>query len=64
MKTSELRTKSVDELNQELTALLKARFGLKMQLATQQSNKTSELGKLRREIARVKTLIHQKAAQS
>jgi large subunit ribosomal protein L29 len=44
--------------------LLKARFGLKMQLATQQSNKTSELGKLRRDIARVKTLIHQKAAQS
>jgi large subunit ribosomal protein L29 len=64
MKTSELRNKSVEELNQELTALLKARFGLKMQLATQQSNKTSELGKLRREIARVKTLIHQKAAQS
>jgi large subunit ribosomal protein L29 len=64
MKTSELRNKSVEELNQELTALLKARFGLKMQLATQQSNKTSELGKLRRDIARVKTLIHQKAAQS
>lgn len=64
MKTSELRNKSVEELNQELTSLLKARFGLKMQLATQQSNKTSELGKLRRDIARVKTLIHQKAAQS
>ncbi len=63
MKTNELRTKTVDELNQELVSLLKARFGLKMQLSTQQSNKTSELGKLRRDIARVKTLIREKAGQ-
>ncbi|MDE2132948.1 MAG: 50S ribosomal protein L29, partial [Betaproteobacteria bacterium] len=46
MKASELRTKTVEELNQELVSLLKAKFGLKMQLSTQQSNKTSELGKL------------------
>lgn len=63
MKASELRTKTVEELNQELVSLLKARFGLKMQLSTQQSNKTSELGKLRRDIARVKTLICEKAGQ-
>jgi large subunit ribosomal protein L29 len=63
MKASELRTKSVEELNQELVSLLKARFGLKMQLSTQQSNKTSELGKLRRDIARIKTLIREKVAQ-
>ncbi|MBU6505488.1 MAG: 50S ribosomal protein L29 [Betaproteobacteria bacterium] len=63
MKASELRTKTVEELNQELVSLLKAKFGLKMQLSTQQSNKTSELGKLRRDIARVKTLIREKAAQ-
>ncbi|MDE2259634.1 MAG: 50S ribosomal protein L29 [Betaproteobacteria bacterium] len=63
MKANEMRTKSVEELNQELVSLLKARFGLKMQLSTQQSNKTSELGKLRRDIARVKTLIREKAAQ-
>ena len=63
MKTSELRSKTVEELNQELVSLLKAKFGLKMQLSTQQSNKTSELGKLRRDIARVKTLIREKAMQ-
>ncbi|MDE1943558.1 MAG: 50S ribosomal protein L29 [Betaproteobacteria bacterium] len=63
MKASELRSKTVEELNQELVSLLKAKFGLKMQLSTQQSNKTSELGKLRRDIARVKTLIREKAAQ-
>jgi large subunit ribosomal protein L29 len=61
MKAKELRTKNVEELNQELVSLLKARFGLKMQLSTQQSTKTSELGKLRRDIARVKTLIREKA---
>ncbi len=64
MKATELRSKSVDELNQELVSLLKARFGLKMQLSTQQSNKTSELGKLRRDIARVRTLLREKAVQS
>ena len=61
MKAKELRTKNVEELNQELVSLLKARFGLKMQLSTQQSTKTSELCKLRRDIARVKTLIREKA---
>ncbi|EQD75396.1 Ribosomal protein L29 [mine drainage metagenome] len=60
MKTIDLRTKSAEELNQELINLYQARFGLKMQIATQQSNKTSELGKLRREIARVKTVIAEK----
>ncbi len=63
MKASELRSKNVEELNQELVALLKARFGLKMQLSTQQSTKTGDLGKLRRDIARVKTLIREKAGQ-
>ncbi len=62
MKASELRLKSVDELGQELVNLNKARFGLKMQLATQQSNKTSELGRLRRDIARVKAIMAEKEA--
>ncbi|HQT81765.1 MAG: 50S ribosomal protein L29 [Ferrovum sp. 37-45-19] len=64
MKAKELRSKSVEELNQELVSLMKARFGLKIQIATQQSNKTSDLLKLRRDIARVKTLIREKAIQS
>ena len=61
MKMTELRTKSVDELKGELISLQKAKFSLKMQLATQQTNKTSELGKLRKDIARIKTLLTEKA---
>ena len=60
MKASELRAKSVDELKAELLSLLKAQFGLRMQLATQQLAKTSELKKVRRDIARVRTVMHQK----
>jgi len=61
MKASELRTKSVDELNKELLDLLKAQFGLRMQLATQQLSNTSQMSKVRRDIARVRTLIREKA---
>ena len=63
MKVSELRTKSVDELNKELLDLLRAQFGLRMQLATQQLSNTSQISKVRRDIARVRTLIREKAVQ-
>ena len=63
MKASELRAKSVEELNTELLELLKAQFSLRMQLATQQLNNTSQLGKVRRDIARVRTLLREKAVQ-
>ena len=63
MKASELRPKSVDELNTELLDLLKAQFGLRMQLATQQLSNTSQMSKVRRDIARVRTLIREKAVQ-
>ncbi|MFT3962711.1 50S ribosomal protein L29 [Propionivibrio sp.] len=63
MKASELRTKSVDELNKELLELLKAQFGLRMQKATQQLSNQSQIGKVRRDIARVRTLLREKAAQ-
>ena len=63
MKVSELRTKSVDELNKELLDLLKAQFGLRMQLATQQLSNTSQLSKVRRDIASVRTLLREKAVQ-
>ena len=63
MKASELRTKSVDELNKELLDLLKAQFGLRMQKATQQLNNLSQISKVRRDIARVRTLLREKAAQ-
>jgi large subunit ribosomal protein L29 len=63
MKASELRTKSVDELKRELLDLLKAQFGLRMQIATQQLSNTSQMSKVRRDIARVRTLIREKAVQ-
>jgi len=60
MKAGELRGKSQDELQQELASLLKAQFSLRMQKATQQLTNTSQLGKVRRDIARVRTLLNQK----
>ena len=63
MKSSELRAKSVDELKTELLDLLKAQFGLRMQLATQQLSNTSQMSKVRRDSARVRTLIREKAVQ-
>ena len=60
MKASELSGKSVDELKQELQSLLKAQFSLRMQKATQQLANTSQIGKTRRDIARVRTLLTQK----
>ncbi len=64
MKISELRSKSADEMKNELQELLKAQFGLRMQIATQQSTKTDQLKKVRRDIARVRTLITEKASQA
>jgi len=63
MKASELRAKSNDELNKELHDLLKAQFGLRMQKATQQLTNTSQMKKVRRDIARVRTLLKEKAAK-
>jgi large subunit ribosomal protein L29 len=64
MKASELRAKSPADLNKELGELLKAQFSLRMQLATQQLGNNSQLGKVRRDIARVKTILREKASQS
>ncbi len=63
MKASALRAKSGDELNKELSELLKAQFGLRMQLATQQLGNTSQMKKVRRDIARVRTLLKEKAGK-
>ena len=62
MKPSELRAKDMAQLNQELHDLLKAHFNLRMQVATQQLTNNSQLKKTRRDIARVRTIIGQKAA--
>ena len=63
MKASELKTKSAADLQQEILSLTKAQFGLRMQVATQQLTNTSELRKVRRDIARVKTVLKEKGAQ-
>ena len=64
MKPSELKGKSVDELNKELLELRRAQFGLRMQLATQSLTKNSEIGRVRKQIARVHTLITQRSKAS
>ena len=63
MKASELRGKQPEELQKELESLLRAQFGLRMQLATQQLGNTSQLKKVRRDIARVRTILKEKAAK-
>lgn len=62
MKTSELRKKNRDELQGELLSLKRAQFGLRVQIATQQLTKTSEIKKIRRDIARVRTLLNESQA--
>jgi large subunit ribosomal protein L29 len=62
MKTKDLIAKSAPELEKELTELYKTHFGLRMQKATQQLTNTSQLGNLRRDIARAKTVLTQKAS--
>jgi large subunit ribosomal protein L29 len=61
MKTSELRSMDRVQLNKELEDLLRAQFSLRMQRATQQLTNTSQLNKVRRDIARVRTVMLEKA---
>jgi large subunit ribosomal protein L29 len=63
MKASELKAKDGAELQKELEGLLRAQFGLRMQLATQQLGNTSQLKKVRRDIARVRTVMKEKQAK-
>lgn len=61
MKATDLRQKSVEELNAELLNLLREQFNLRMQQSTGQLEKTDQLKTVRRSIARVKTLLTEKA---
>ena len=63
MKASELRAKDAAALEKEITDLLKAHFGLRMQKATQALANNSQLGKTRRDIARAKTILAEKKRQ-
>jgi len=63
MKASELRAKKGDELTKELNDLLRAQFGLRMQNATQQLSNNSQIKKVRRDIARVRTVMREKVSK-
>ena len=64
MKTSELRAKDVAGLEKEVSELIKAHFGLRMQKATQQLSNHTQLGNTRRDIARAKTILAQKKKEA
>jgi large subunit ribosomal protein L29 len=64
MKAIELRSKSVEDLQKELLELRRAQFGLRMQLATQALTKNSEIQRVKREIARVHTVLTEKSKAS
>ena len=63
MKASELREKSVEELNQELLGLLKEQFNLRLKKASGQLNQTHMAKQVRKDIARIKTVLTQKAGE-
>ncbi|MCG8465298.1 MAG: 50S ribosomal protein L29 [Xanthomonadales bacterium] len=60
MKAEEIRGKAVAELNEELEGLLKEQFNLRMQKGTGQLTKTHELRRVRRDIARIRTVLNEK----
>jgi large subunit ribosomal protein L29 len=60
MKASEIRQKSVEDMAQELDALHKEQFSLRMQNATGQITRSSEMRRVRRDIARIKTVLNEK----
>lgn len=61
MKASDVRAKTADELKQELLDLKKEQFNLRFQGATQQLENTSRVRQVRRDIARVKTILREKS---
>jgi len=63
MKSNELREKSVDELTRALGDELKSQFKLRMQHATGQLNESHKVKETRRNIARIKTLLTEKAGE-
>ncbi|MDH5408425.1 MAG: 50S ribosomal protein L29 [Gammaproteobacteria bacterium] len=64
MNASELREKNVDDLNKELLALLREQFNLRMQQGTGQLSRPHQMKQVRRNIARVKTVLNEKAGNA
>ena len=63
MKASEIRTKTPDQLNDDLASLKKEQFNLRFQKATGQLEKTGRVKQVRRDIARIKTIAAEKSAK-
>ena len=63
MDAKELRTKSAAELNEELIKLRKEQFALRMQRATGQAIKPDQFGKVRKNVARLKTVLRESAGE-
>lgn len=61
MKAADVRSKSADQLNEELVKLKKEQFNLRFQAATGQLEKTGRVTEIRRDIARIKTILREKA---
>jgi large subunit ribosomal protein L29 len=59
MKATELREKSQDELNRSLEELLKEQFNLRMQQGTGQMSRPSRMKEVRKDIARIKTIMNE-----
>ncbi|SPH16504.1 50S ribosomal protein L29 [Defluviimonas aquaemixtae] len=64
MNAQELKAKTPDQLRDELTALKKEAFNLRFQQATSQLENTARMRKVRRDVARIKTVLNQKAAEA
>lgn len=62
MNAKELHDKTVDQLRDDLVALKKEAFNLRFQQATNQLENTARIRKVRRDVARINTVINQKAA--
>jgi large subunit ribosomal protein L29 len=62
MKAEDIRTKTVDELTDQLASLKKEQFNLRFQKATGQLEKTARIREVRRDIARIKTIAAQRRA--
>lgn len=60
-RAAELRAKSADELKEELVALRKEEFNLRMQRGTGQLSNTARFKKIRRDVARIKTILNEQA---
>jgi large subunit ribosomal protein L29 len=61
MKAAELRQRSTGDLNKELSELLRAQFNLRMQRGTGQASRHDQFGKLRRDVARIRTILTERA---